>query len=406
MPLFSETEEKIFGDVLIDVVDNTTITRSSPGSKMRALVEAVSRKMGRMWGQFDLNVGQAFLDGANGRYLTFLGEMMGLPRLGAKPADVSFNDKLIKFYVNVGTFGDINGGSPILIPSGTIISTGKNGTGTQYRTVLNTILTASASELYVSARSVSTGEHVNIGARKLVYHNFTNYADSINSSLYVTNEADIVLGRDLENDANYKFRIANQMLSVEKANSTAIRLAALAVPGVGDVVMLPYHRGIGTYDLLIKSVTPTVSPSLIDTVQNEIIKVSSEGIVPRARGPVEVGISLVGTLTLKKAIPGDEEDTIISNVTTNITDYINNLDIGEELIVNELVERVMGTSDLIKNIGRAGQPFDNMFSYTPSKLQDNKVRATLLADITPKLDQRLIVENRYAGDTPILFRTV
>lgn len=404
MPLFAESEEKIFGDILIDVVNNTTITRTTPGAKMRTLIEAVSRKMGRMWSSFDLNVGQAFLDGARGRYLSFIGEMMGLPRLGESPADISFNDGIIRFYVEIGTFGDINSGGHILIPSGTIISTGVNGTGIQYRVTANTILQASASEAFVSARSVSTGENVNVGAKKLTYHNFNNYADSLNSTLKVINDSDIITGRDVENDANYKYRIANQVLVQERANRMAIRFAALAVPGVADVVHLPYHRGIGTYDLLIKSVTPTVPQSLIDTVNNEILKVTSEGLVPRARGPVEVGASVVGTLTLKNALPADERDSLIENVTTNLTDYINGLDIAEDLIVNELIERVMSTSAVIKNLGVYTKPFDSMFLYKPSRLQDNKVRSTLVSDYIPKTDERIIVENRYAGDTPILFR--
>ena len=35
MPLFAETEEKIFGDILFDVVSTTNISRTSPGSKAR-----------------------------------------------------------------------------------------------------------------------------------------------------------------------------------------------------------------------------------------------------------------------------------------------------------------------------------------------------------------------------------
>jgi len=48
---------------------------------------------------------------------------------------------------------------------------------------------------------------------------------------------------------------------------------------------LPYFRGIGTYDLLIKATTATISDGLIAAVQELIEKTTAEGIVATARGP-------------------------------------------------------------------------------------------------------------------------
>jgi len=406
MPLFAETEDKIFGDIMVEVLERTNLSRSSPGSKMRTLVECVSKKMGRMWSQFDLNMTQAFLDGAEGKFLNYFGDLMGVERLGEEPASISSTDRNIKFYVEVGTFGDINDGNSILVPSGKLIGTQEAGTGISYRTVVDTVLAASTNEGYIACQSVRSGGAVNVGKGKLVHHNFIDYTDHINSSLKVTNDAEIVKGQDLEGDTNYRFRIANQVLSLERANATAIRLAALVVPGVADIVSLPYHRGLGTYDLMIKSNTPSISDSLITNVQAAINSVTSHGIHPVARGPREIGISMVGSLILKNQVSAKEQTDIITGVTTNVTNYINNLDINEEFIINEVIERVMSTSDVIKTLGSPNKPLDSLFSYTPSRLEDNKIRAALLADLDPSEDERIIVENRYAGQTPILFRIV
>lgn len=404
MPLFSETESKIFGDIMIDVVNNTPVTRGSNGAKMRALVEAVSKKMGRMWAQFDLNMGLAFIDGANGRYLNFIGEMLGVSRLGEEAANISSFDLNLKFYVDVGNFGTINSGSSITIPAGTIISTGQDQTGTKYRTLINTVLPSASSDTYITARSIGSGESVNVGARRLNYHNFSNYTDVLNNSLKVTNTSEIVLGQNVESDANYKYRIINQVVAAENANTTAIRLAALVIPGVADITLIPYYRGIGSYDLLVRAVTPTVPQSLLDAVESAVTSVTAQGIVPRIRGPKEVGISLTGTIVLKKVVTAAERTAIVENVTTNVTDYINSLNIAEEFILNEVIERVMSTSNTIKTVGVSGKPFDSVYKYTPSKLEDNKVRSTVITDIVPKQDEKLYVEDRYAGETPILFR--
>jgi uncharacterized phage protein gp47/JayE len=405
MPLFAENSDKIFGEIMNDLVNSTNITRSSPGSKTRALIESVSKKMGRMYSTFDLNFGQAFLDGAEGKWLGFIGDMMGVPRSGEQAATVTSLDRNVRFSTELGTFGDINSGLSITIPAGTIISTASGGGGIRYRVVVSTVLSSASSEEYVSVQAVRTGSVQNVGRNQLRYHDFNNYTGYLNDSLKVTNTADIVTGSDLETDSNYRFRISNQVVAAESANDTSIRLAALAVPGVADVTYLPYHRGIGTYDLLIKSVTPTVSSSLIAAVFSSVSQVTSQGIVPRVRGPSEIGFSLVGTLRYRRTLSLEEETKIIDAATVNVTNYINGLDIGEEMILQEVLERILSTSDLIKKVGETTKPFDNIFIYRPSRLEDNKIRSTLIDDYTAASDERVIVENIYAGTTPILLRS-
>ena len=404
MVLFAETEEKIFGDIMMEILNGTNLSRTSPGSKMRALAEATSKKIGYMWTQFDLNIAQAFIDGADSKFLNYIGDLMGVERLGEKSANVSSSDRNIRFYVDLGTFGDINSGNSIILTQGTLIGTTTAGGGIQYRVIVNTVLAASDNEAYIAVQSVRSGSNVNVGAGQLKYHNFSDYTDSINDSLKVTNDTEIIYGQDIEGDINYRYRITNQILNLEKANATAIRLAALVTPGVADIIDIPYHRGIGTYDLMIKSVTPSISDSLIANVQEAIDGVTSQGINPKARGPKEMGISLSGTIYLKRKVTPKEQDEIVSTVTDNVSTYINNLDINEEFVINQIIERVLATSDNIKTIGTSTKPLDNLFLYSVSKLEDNKVRSTLLTDYQAATDERIIVENVYAGSTPIVFR--
>lgn len=404
MPLFAQTEAKIYSDVMKDILNHTNISRTSPGSKMRALVEAIARKQGRMWSQFDLNMTQAFIDGAEGKFLSYIGDMYGVTRLGEEPASVSPIDRLVRYYVDVGTFGDINSSSGILIPTGTIISTQDGGKGILYKVVLSTVLAAGDTEAYIACQSVRGGTVANVGAKVLLYHDFTDYSDSTNNSLKVINDAEILRGQDPETDTNYRYRIVHQITALEKANWTAIRIAAMVIPGVADVVMLPWHKGVGSFTLLIKSTTPSISNGLIETVDEAVDKVIAKGINAQIRGPVEIGISITGTIILKKRISAQDESNLIQALTDNVTEYINSLDIGEDFVIREVVERVMASSDLIKTIGTSAKPFDKLYIYKPSRLEDNKIRATLLKDYSPKTNERVIVENQYAGATPVLFR--
>ena len=404
MPLFAETEAKIFGDVLYDIVNNTNITRASPGSKTRAVAQALSKKLGRMWRQFDLNMVQAYLTGAEGAYLDLMGSMLGVQRLGEVAATTSAAERIVKFYVGVGTFGSINGGSSIYLPKGAVVSTEAAAQGVRFVLSYAIILPADANSQYVSVQAVLTGSDSNVGSNQLNYHNFTAYTDILNNSLKVTNTAEIVTGSEIESDTNYRFRIANQINASEAANQTSVRLAALVVPGVSDVVLIPYLRGVGSFDLLLKATSPSVSSGLISTVQEAVGKVTAFGVPFTVRGPSEVGFSMIATLTLRTVLSDTEQKNIATAVTQNVTNYIDNLDISEPLIVNEIVQRVMETSDQIKNVGSANRPIDNAWIYVPSLLEDNKVRNTLLGDYQPDVDAKLLVETKYGGPRPIFIQ--
>jgi len=404
MPIFSESEQKIYGDILFDLINNTNLTRSSAGSKTKALANAVSKKLGKMWAQFDANMVQAFLSGAEGKFLDFIGGMMSVPRLGEAPASVSSADQVIKFYTDLGTFGTINNNLSINIPAGHVISTLEAGEGVRYVLPFSVILPSDSSSFYIAAESLSTGTSSNVGSETLIHHDFTDYADVVNDSLKVTNDAEISAARDVESDSNYRFRIANQVVAAEQANPTSIRLATLIVPGIADMIMLPFNRGIGTFDVLIKATTPHVSEGLITAVKNSVDKVTGQGIVNKIRGPREIGVSLNGTLIPRRKLSSSEESSIIRAVTDNVTRYIDNLDIGEEFVIAQALERVLSTSDLIKSIGTRSSPFDSIFIYKPSRLEDNKVRETLIDDYKPEADEKLLVEDEFGGTTPIFFR--
>lgn len=287
MPIFAEKESKIFGDILYEVVNDTSITRASPGSKLRALSQATGKKLGRMWNQFDLNFIQAYLDGAGGQYLNFLGSMVNTPRLGETVAASTAAEKIVKFHVTSAlNFGGINGGSSIVIPAGETIGTEVGGGGITYRLPYTTVLSATDSEAYVTAEAQYSGTRANVGVGQIRFTSFTNYTDSINESLLVTNESEIIAGQDVESDTNYRFRIANATVASERANETALRLAALAVPGVADILMLQYFSGIGSFDIIVRAVSPTTPVALVAAVREAVLKTKAAPLCCKQEDPL------------------------------------------------------------------------------------------------------------------------
>ena len=403
MALFAESKQEIFSDVLNDVLSNTNITQTSPGSKARSFIEATTNKLGDMWNKFDLNMTHAFLDGAEGKYLDYFGDMFGLERIGESTASISTGDQVIRFYRDVS---DSTGEIPI--PQGTSISTLPNSGGTSYTTTQYVTLLDGATEVYVSARATKSGGGSNVGKDSLTNHNVSN-PTGVTSILYVNNDADITTGRGVESDANFRFRLSQQVLSSESGNSTAIRMACLSVPGVADVEIMPFFRGVGTFDVLVKATTPSVSETLLSNVRQALYFVIAQGVSFNVRRPKETGVSLSLNITLRSPVSASVESNLRIAIQRALFNYIDNLDIGEELIINEIVQRVMEVDENIKTMGTAGKPIQELVLYKKeSDLSVNRIPKTLFSlgnaptDYAPASDEKLLVELTYIStENPI-----
>ena len=170
----------------------------------------------------------------SGDSLDLLGEIYGVPRLGQSSVQSDLADRNFEFYVRRGTFGDINGGNSIEIPSDVRISTG-DPNGAIYLTDPVT-LPAGDSREFFSARSLAPGSVSNAPAGVFTRHNFTGYTDSRFGTLLVTNNFGLVGGRDAESDDDYRFRLNLKIQSRAGANEAALRLELLEIPGIQDVV--------------------------------------------------------------------------------------------------------------------------------------------------------------------------
>jgi uncharacterized phage protein gp47/JayE len=399
MPLaFEKSFDSLQAEVIETLTSETNITNVTPGSTAKAIVTTFNRKLNKAYQDFDINFLRSFLPFAQGRFLDYIGDMLGVSRLGSTNAFAPTEAKLVKFYVASGTFGNLNGDQDIFVPAGTQISTLPNNEGIVYRLSNAVFLTAALSEQFVPVVAVRDGSGANLGPDSLRFTTFTNYGAS--TGLLVTNVGIINTGSDIENDTNYRFRISNQVLAAEKANETAVRLALLVVPGVSDVILRKYARGIGTFDYIIQTVVPNTPTPIIDACQEAIARVQAEGINGRALAPRLTGMSFQISITWRSDATTEDRNSIKRNIAVAIQDYVNNLAVGEEFIYNELIQRVMDVDNKIKNVGTADQAIDLIFIHRLSKLRDNAVKEELVGDYTPSADERLIVEPSL--ETPVV----
>ena len=400
--IFGKNLNQLMVETIDDLSSSANINNFSPGSMTRAILTTINRQTERMYTTFDINFARAFLSGARGKYLDYLGDMVGVQRLGSQTTSVAASNKNFRFFVDTGTFGDINNSQPISIPPNTQIKTHATAT-TSYITTSSNILPVNASEAFISVISTSAGSrgHINKGIMK--YHDFRGYADATNNTLKVINNEGALTARDLESDINYKFRIANALLSAEKANSTALRLTALSVPGVANVIVTPRMFGIGTTDIIIQAVLPTVSTELVNTVKSAISDVEAYGTLVNVRGPKEYGIGLTMELTTRTKLDSNEQDQLSRTVDQAVLNYINRLNIAEPFQRNTVIQTVLTVSDKIKNVGTLTLPFRELSLFIPTALDDNKRREDLLDDFTPPIDGRVIVEPSLVDPIQVVF---
>lgn len=381
-----------------ELTSSTNITRVTPGSKARTLAQIFNRKLNKAYQDFDINFLRTFLPFAQGRFLDYIGDAVNVPRLGANRSRASSEAQLQKVYVEEGTFGDLNNGNDIFLPVGLIISTLPQNEGITYRLTEGVVLPAAGTELFIPVEATRDGLVSNVGPDTLKFTTFNNYA--ANTGLLFNNVGIINTGREVESDTNYRFRISNQALSAEAANQTAVRLALLVIPGVADLVAVPYARGIGTFDYIIQTVVPNTPQPVIEACQQAIARVQGFGISGRAVRPRLTGMSFTISITWRNDATATDRENIKKAIPTAIQNYVNNLKIGEEFIYNELIQVVMDVDNKIKNIGTAAQAIDQIFIYRESKLRDNSLKEELIGDYAPSSDERLIIEESL--DTPII----
>jgi len=307
------TTDGVIQDAIEKINQNTGFTFLSAGSKARGLVEVMGEEIGLTAEEFDSNIGKAFLRGATGQLLDYIGEIYGVERLAEQKAEIFQEEENFLLYTLEPSFGDINNSEPIRIPAGSLRVTTTQSLGPEtiiYTNSSEIVLSPYDNQQYFAAESLLPGESGNVGQNSLNHHDFLSYADSARQTLLVTNNQAVTYGRSPETDDNYRFRIQQEKISAEAGNSTAIRLALLQIPGVADIKRLKFQRGIGTVDWLIQSTSTTVSSGLILDCQTAIENVQSEGLSNQAKSPVNVGVEMFFSLTYKRSLQDSDKERI------------------------------------------------------------------------------------------------
>ena len=346
---------------ILGALTQTGIQQTAAGGKARAFCDIVGNKIGEMETNEFLNLGETLIHYATGQNLDFIGEIFGVYRLGQQIASISQGDLNFKFYVaGGGKFGDINSGQSINLPAGTLIrSAADNGpifiTDTAYT------LKDTDTQQYVGAYAAAPGSSANAAAG--VFNKWSGsitHSNAACGSLLVTNDYGVVGGRDEESDDNYRYRIQQKLQGRNGANEAALRFNLLQVPGIQDIV---FTRLAGTFDCYVYGIAPTPAPSLLDAVQQTINDNVAFPLTGTAIAPDLVGISLVTTLSVSAGASTTDQDMVIGEAVAAAQDYIDNLGVGQQLVINEIADRIRNADARILDVGQTNKQIPEIFIW-------------------------------------------
>jgi uncharacterized phage protein gp47/JayE len=337
--LFKKSYTELVQDSLSYLTSNTQITNANVGGITRSLLEIINKNIADYYDVLDINMAMGFLSSSEGYYLDLIGSLFNMPRIQATSATQSVSDNVQKFYVSNGTlFAKIPSG---IIPEGTIVSSVDGVIA--YAVSEDTSFSTSATEVYVPITSQMVGSKYNVGVNILTVNSLGV------SGVFTTNSKPIVSGTDTELDENYRYRLMNATVSAERANEISVRLAALSVDNVADVIIRPYARGIGTFDIIVIPVQGIASDSLIASVQSAVDAVKAVGIKATAIKPSIVPVNIEVSLVFVDNVTDYEKSQIRAEVKSAIENYIVSIPIGGTFIFNEMNQQIMDVSEKIKD---------------------------------------------------------
>lgn len=388
----AKNRTQIINETLNYLVSQTSIQNISPGSKARALVEALGLVAGNISQDISDGILQTFLTEATGISLDFIAESYGIQRLPARPARAEASDKIFRYYVRGTTFGDINNGNDIYIPAGTQIEATSGDPLSYFIQREDVVLPAADSEYYFAADQAGSIFSNSISPGSMIQHNFTGYTDSPFGSLLVTNEKGIA-GRPRENDDNLRFRIRQSISTAAGANTAAIRLAALQVPGVSDIKVLNARAGLGTFDVVVFGIDPIVSNGVIRAVQTRVDSATAVGTKAIATAPRIVGVSINTSVKLVSGLTTGQKNAAINAARQAAREYIVGLNSGSSFVINSLVNTMISASNNIVSLGTPGKPFTQLLLWKSSTSENNnRFSRRLQTDYLIQDDEELVVE--------------
>lgn len=361
-----KTYTEVRDDLIQGVVDSTSITNLNPGSVIRTILETIAKAFSETYKLIYTVTRAGFIQTAEGKWLDLKVRELGLLRKqGQKTSGY------ITFYRNEPK--DEN----ITIPAGTIVKTGKNSEGQEYRfkTLDEVILSAGELEVFTLMEADQVGSEYNVGKETItkVTTHIAGINGVVNKNVNIgagQRSWQVRVGTNTENDDDLRHRAIYRWDELGVGGTAdAYRSWALQVDGVKSVQILDdFPFGPGTVGMVISAENGLPTPELLEQVHDAV----------KTRKPLTASVRVlspkvksVDTELSVERFSSYESTDVEERVRQKLMNMNSKLMIGEHLVLSRVVSDIMQVDgvysvDIIKPIETVGAAPDEMIQINLS----------------------------------------
>jgi len=370
---FKKTHDQIMREALAKIERNTPINATNPGSVARAMTEAITTELGAYYDVLDFNITQSLVSSATGSALDRLASLYNISRKTV--------GRVARAEQRVGSFYfylDSTYESPVVIPAGTRVFTDNVGyVGRQlvFTTNNEVIIPPGSLRGYVSITPEFADGVFSAPVDTLTAHNFLAPSNVV---VRCTNAKEITASEGYERDSDFRVRVLKGIRVASSGTMEAVRFAALNVSGVRDVRVRQAPYGLGSFELLIVPEQADLISSIIVEVKTAVDRVRPLGVTMFMRTPVLRPLQLQVSV-LSNSTSSPEYGNLTDRVSTAVERYLNTLMPGDTIVYNKLIQAMMDSSGIIKDI--------QVLRYAPNGVDSIK------RNYTPKDYEQIIPGN-------------
>lgn len=197
------------------------------------------------------------------------------------------------------------------------------------------VLSEKYADIYMEIKNVSITSFVSTAIGQ--------YLDLIGELLDCKRETD-------EDDERYRSRIVKQVYVVAGANRTAIRLSALSVEGVKDVVFREYTHGGGSFTIHVLTDDLERTNEILAAVEAKVNEVKAAGVYAEVTTPLLIPVSLKVRVIYRSNVTTNEKEVIKAHLVKDVKNYMGKLNPGDMLMYYDLVKVLKNTSPKISDL--------------------------------------------------------
>ena len=227
----------------------------------------------------------------------------------------------------------------IRIPAGTEVCTAEDQL--RFTTDRDAVISAEGSTVHVNVTAVQPGSAYNVspGSVSIIVTPVLGIAAVSNGSSFSG-------GTDTESDDLLRERVIDSYRNViNGANAAYYRSIAMSVDGVYSASAVGCGRGVGTVDVYACGRGSTLSAAKLNEIRSLMEEKREVNADVKVFSPTAVNINLYIILTVED---GYDFNTVAGEVQTVVTDYINGLGIGHNLLlcdVGDVIYHTEGVED-------------------------------------------------------------